>query len=257
MTLTEEAQQGIMPNNIPIDIIYEDDDLIVLNKSSNMTVHPGAGNHNDTLVNALLYHTNCLSDIGGEIRPGIVHRLDKDTSGLMVIAKNNQAHAHLANQIETRELIRQYKALVWGMIKPIEGVINIPMDRNRLDRKKMSTVKTGGKKAITNYKTVEILHGGLFTLVECKLDTGRTHQIRVHLSHIGHSIVGDQTYGNNRRKIQGCPDLLKDVLYAMNRQALHSFYISFIHPRNGNRMDFKTELPKEYEELVEFIRKAS
>ncbi len=162
MTLIEEVQIGIVPKNIPLDIIYEDDDLIVINKSADMTVHPGAGNQDNTLVNALLHHTNHLSDIGGEIRPGIVHRLDKNTSGLMVVAKNNQAHTHLAEQIETRELIRKYKALIWGMIKTTEGTIDAPMGRNRLDRKKMSVVKTGGKRAITHYKTLEILHNGLF-----------------------------------------------------------------------------------------------
>ena len=255
--IAEEMQKGVMPADIPLDIVYEDGDLIVVNKDAAMNVHPGAGNHTDTLVNALLHHTNSLSDIGGEIRPGIVHRLDKTTSGLMVVAKNNQAHTHLAQQIETRELVRKYKALVWGLIKPTEGIIDIPIGRSRLDRKKMSTLKTGGKPAITHYKTLEILYGGLFSLVECKLETGRTHQIRVHLSHIAHSIVGDQTYGNNSRKIHGCPGSLQEALCAMNHQALHSFYISFIHPRNGNRMEFEKEMPLDYNQLVEFIRKVS
>jgi 23S rRNA pseudouridine1911/1915/1917 synthase len=256
ITLIEEVQTGIEPKNIPLDIVYEDDDLIVINKSANMTVHPGAGDYSDTLVNALLYHTNHLSDIGGEIRPGIVHRLDKTTSGLMVVAKNNQTHTHLANQIETRELIRKYKALVWGMIKPTEGVIDIPIARNRLDRQKMSTVKIGGRRAITNYKTLDILLKGLFSLVECKLETGRTHQIRVHLSHIGHSIVGDQTYGNNSRKIQGCPEHLQERLKALNHQALHSFYISFIHPKSSERMTFEQDIPNDYRELIDFIHKS-
>lgn len=256
MTLIEEVQIGIVPKNIPLDIIYEDDDLIVINKSADMTVHPGAGNQDNTLVNALLYHTNHLSDIGGEIRPGIVHRLDKNTSGLMVVAKNNQAHTHLAEQIETRELTRKYKAFIWGMIKTTEGIIDAPMGRNRLDRKKMSVVKIGGKRAITHYKTLEILHNGLFSFVECKLETGRTHQIRVHLSHIGHSIVGDQTYGNNGRKIQGCPEYLKELLSALKHQALHSFYISFNHPRNGERLTFEQDIPADYRELMDFIRKS-
>ena len=255
--IAEEKQKGIMPSDIPLDIVYEDDDLIVVNKAVNMNVHPGAGDYTDTLVNALLHHSNSLSDVGGDIRPGIVHRLDKTTSGLMVVAKNNQAHVHLAQQIETRELVRKYKALVWGLIKPAEGVINIPIGRSRLDRKKMTTLKTGGKQAITHYKTLEILYGGLFSLVECKLETGRTHQIRVHLSHIAHSIVGDQTYGNNNRKIHGCLESLQEALRTMNHQALHSFYISFIHPRNGNRVEFEKEVPLDYNELVEFIRRVS
>ena len=157
LILEEEVSASILPANIPLDIIYEDQDLIVINKSSTMTVHPGAGDHRETLVNALLYHTNSLSDIGGEIRPGIVHRLDKTTSGLMVVAKNNRVHAHLAAQISTSELIRRYRALVWGVVKPVAGIINIPLGRNRLDRKKMSTVKNGGKVALTHYKTIEVL----------------------------------------------------------------------------------------------------
>ena len=255
LVMEEEVQAGILPANIPLDIVYEDQDLIVVNKSSTMTVHPGAGDHKETLVNALLYHSNSLSDIGGEIRPGIVHRLDKTTSGLMVVAKNNRAHAHLAGQIESGELIRRYRALVWGVVKPVEGIINLPMARSKLDRKKMTTVKSGGKVAITHYKTIEVLHNGLFSLVECKLETGRTHQIRVHLSHGGHSIVGDQTYGNNSRKIQGSPDYLKEELKKMNHQALHSFYISFIHPVSGIRIEFEKGLPVDYNHLLEVIRK--
>ncbi len=254
--LEEEAvNEGLLPNNIPIDVIYEDDDLIVINKSSSMTVHPGAGNTQETLVNALLYHSKALSDISGDIRPGIVHRLDKNTSGLMVVAKNNRAHVHLANQIETRELMRQYKALVWGVIKPVSGEINMPIGRSTQDRKRMSVLlKGGGKRAVTHYNTTEILHSGLFSLVECKLETGRTHQIRVHLSHSKHSIVGDQTYGNNLRKIQGCPDYLQSNLKQMKHQALHSFYISFIHPTSEERIEFTQEVPEDFNQLLNFIR---
>ncbi|PCJ29703.1 MAG: pseudouridine synthase [Rickettsiales bacterium] len=251
--IIEEITSELLPANIPLDIVYEDDDMLVINKSSNMTVHPGAGAHADTLVNALLYHTNHLSDVGGEVRPGIVHRLDKTTSGLMVVAKNNQAHVHLAAQIESRELTRMYKALVWGLIKPTSGTIDKPIGRSRADRKKMSTFKTGGKHAVTHYVTKKILHGGLFSFVECKLETGRTHQIRVHLSHMGHSIVGDQTYGNNSRKISGCPESLRPALLAMDHQALHSFYISFIHPKSGDRMEFTKEIPLDYNKLIESI----
>lgn len=258
INITEEIPENIEPVNIPLDIVYEDSDLIVINKNSNMTVHPGAGNHNDTLVNALLYHSKNLSDIGGEIRPGIVHRLDKTTSGLMVVAKNNQSHVDLAAQIESRNLVRMYKALVWGMVKQTEGSIDIPIGRSNSDRKKMTTLKNGGgKPAVTHYKVVEIIHGGLFSLVECKLETGRTHQIRVHMSHIGHSIVGDQTYGNNSRKIHGCPENLKEELLEIDHQALHSFYISFDHPVTKKRMEFVQELPKDYQHLVNFIRKVS
>lgn len=253
--MDEEVSKEILPANIPLEIIYEDDDLIVLNKAPGMTTHPGAGEHEDTLVNALLYHTRELSDVGGDVRPGIVHRLDKDTSGLMVVAKNNKAHENLADQIESRSLKRKYKALVWGMIRPQEGTIKNQMARSRLDRKKMTTVKSGGKIAVTHYKTVEILRSGMFSLVECQLETGRTHQIRVHLSHIGHSVVGDQTYGNNKRKIESCLEELRAKLFQFNRQALHSFYISFIHPSSGILMEFEKGLPMDYNELVEFLRK--
>lgn len=254
INLADALTSEILPANIALDIIFEDDDLIVLNKPVGMTVHPGAGDHSDTLVNALLYHTTNLSDIGGEIRPGIVHRLDKDTSGLMVIAKNNETHISLASQIESRELKRKYKALVWGMLRAQDGIIQNQMGRNRLDRTKMSTVKSGGKIAITHYKTLEIFKSGMFSLLECQLDTGRTHQIRVQLSHLGHSVVGDQTYGNNKRKIDSCEPSLREELKKVNHQALHSFYISFVHPKSRIFMEFEKELPADYNNLTVFLR---
>ncbi|MFK7973718.1 MAG: RluA family pseudouridine synthase [Rickettsiaceae bacterium] len=254
LEIIEENLDHIIAKNIPLDIIYEDDDLLVINKGNNMTVHPGAGDHQETLVNALLYYTNSLSDVGGEIRPGIVHRLDKNTSGLMVVAKNNYAHTNLAAQIESRALIRKYKALIWGVMKPLEGVINMAIGRSTNDRTRMTTLKYSGKKAITHYKTLEILRSGLFSIVECKLETGRTHQIRVHLSHNGHSIVGDQTYGNNLRKIQATPVNIQDVLKSVGHQALHSYYISFIHPVSGKILEFEQELPKYYQRLLQSIK---
>lgn len=252
--LEEELSEEILPANIPLDIVYEDEDLIVLNKSANITVHPGAGEHKDTLVNALLYYSDKLSDLGGAIRPGIVHRLDKNTSGLMVVAKNNLAHQDLATQIESRTLKRKYKALVWGVMKPQEGVINTNIARSKLDRTKMTTVKSLGKVAITHYKTLEIFRNGQFSLLECALETGRTHQIRVHLSHMGSSIVGDQTYGNNKRKITACNEDLKTELIKFNHQALHSFYISFIHPTSKLFMEFEKDLPIDYNQLVLMLR---
>ena len=252
--LESKVEEDLIPANIKLDIIYEDEYLIIINKNTGMITHPGAGNHQDTLANALLFHSNSLSDINGQFRPGIVHRLDKDTSGLMVVAKDNQTHTKLAAQIESRQLVRRYKALAWGMLNPVSGTIDVSIGRNRSDRKKMAALKYGGKAAITHYQTIEILHGGLFSLVECKLETGRTHQIRVHLSHIGHSIVGDQTYGNNRRKISGCPEYLKETLLAFNHQALHSFYISFEHPVTNKLMEFEEKLPSDYNNLLEFIR---
>ena len=174
----------------------------------------------------------------------------------MVVAKNNKAHTSLAKQIETRELIRKYKALIWGMIKPTKGIICEPIGRSHTDRKKMSVLKTGGKQAVTHYNTLEIFQNGLLSMVECKLETGRTHQIRVHLSHMRHSIVGDQTYGNNSRKIfsSPMPEMLKKALANMHHQALHSFFISFIHPMSGERIEFEKELPLDYTNLVKIIR---
>lgn len=250
----------LVPADIPLDIVYEDDDLIVINKQVGITTHPGAGAHTDTLVNALIHHTQNLSDIGGEFRPGIVHRLDKDTSGLMVIAKNNVAHNHLAAQIQNRSLVRKYKALIWGMLKPTSGEIVRNIGRNQNDRKKMAVLKNGGKLAITHYNTVKIYAGAMFSLVECRLETGRTHQIRVHMSHMGHSIVGDQVYGNNRRKTTNLSSEIQsseiqEAIGKFGHQALHSFYISFKHPLTGEIMEFEKDVPDDYNQLLETINK--
>ena len=252
----EVKNDDILPKKIPIDIVYEDEDLIVINKQVGLTVHPGAGNQQDTLVNALLYHSKELSDVGGEIRPGIVHRLDKDTSGLMVVAKNNYAHRILAEQIKSRELTRKYKALIWGTMKPFEGIVHANIGRCSRSRTKMTTLKSGGREAITHYKTLEIICSGLFSILECRLETGRTHQIRVHLSHKGHSIVGDQTYGNNARKIHGSPEKIIPQLQSFNQQALYSYYISFLHPKNGKLLEFEREISGNFSKLVEFLRKS-
>ena len=236
--------------NIQLDIFYEDSDLIVLNKAAGMTVHPGAGNHQDTLVNALLYYGKSLSTIGGLERPGIVHRLDKHTSGLMVVAKNNYSHSHLANQIEQRSLTRKYKALVWGIVNPQEGMIKNNIGRSRVLRQKMTILKFGGKESITNYKTEAVFFNGLISMLECKLTTGRTHQIRVQLSHLKHSVVGDQTYGNNSRKINHSSEDAKQKLLNFKRQALHSWYMSFTHPVSGKFLEFQSSLPDDIEEII-------
>ena len=188
-----------------LDIIYEDAELIIINKPAGLTVHPGTGSHDTTLVSGLLHRGQSLSDIGGAERPGIVHRLDKDTSGLMVVAKTNAAHLHLTEQLQNRTLTRKYKALAWGILKPLTGTIETNIGRSSTDWKKRSVQKIGGKIAITHYRTEQVFQGGLISLVECTLQTGRTHQIRVHLSHAGGSCVGDQTYGHNSRKIHSAP----------------------------------------------------
>ncbi len=236
--------------DIKLDIFYEDDDLLVINKAAGMTVHPGNGNHQDTLVNALLHHARSLSTIGGQERPGIVHRLDKDTSGLMVVAKNNFAHVNLAGQIESRNLIRKYKALIWGVINPPTGIIKNNIGRSRIMRQKMTILKFGGKEAITNYHTEDILFDGLISIIECRLTTGRTHQIRVQLSHLKHSIVGDQTYGNNNRKIIHSSEIVQQKLVNFKRQALHSWYISFTHPVSGKLLEFQSPLPQDMMEII-------
>lgn len=248
------VESTIKATNLPLDIIYEDTDLIVINKSSNMTVHPGAGTKNDTLVNALLYHQKELSPGSDFSRPGIVHRLDKNTSGLMVVAKNNYAHQHLAAQIAARTFEREYKALIWGLLQPTNGTIDLNIGRDPIYRQKMTSFRNdSGKKAITHYETLKILHNGLFSLVKCKLDTGRTHQIRVHLSHTGHSIVGDQIYGNNARKIRGAPIHLQEILTAFEHQALHSFSLNFTQPSTGRPLSFVQNLPDDYQKLLDLI----
>lgn len=241
------------PCDIALNIVYEDEHLLVIDKQTGLTVHPGAGQHSDTLANALIKHCgDSLSAIGGVSRPGIVHRLDRDTSGLMVVAKNDFAHVSLAEQIVSRQLKRVYKAIVWGSITPPSGTISANLDRSRRDRTMIQVVKTGGKVATTHYKTLEIYP--YVSLVECRLDTGRTHQIRVHMNHIGHSIFGDPVYGSHARKLN---QYYKDnkVLEEFKRQALHSCYIEFIHPAIGELMSFTSELPEDMAQIGEILQK--
>lgn len=255
VTVPDPVDSHIEPSTIPLDIIYEDEDLLVINKQAGLTVHPGAGAHNDTLVNALLAACgDSLSGIGGVSRPGIVHRLDRDTSGLMVVAKNDIAHLSLASQIENRSLKRVYRALIWGRVIPHEGTIIANIARNMRDRTKMNVVRTGGKISKTNYKTLEIFPHA--SLVECRLDTGRTHQIRVHMTHIGNSIVGDQTYGNNMRKIAAHYKDVSEDLKAFKRQALHSCYIEFTHPVSHELLSFSSEIPEDMKVVMELLRVA-
>ena len=250
LTMQDKPPLNLQEAKIEIDVIYEDEDLIVINKAAGMTVHPGAGNHQDTLVNALLYHGKSLSSLGGLERPGIVHRLDKDTSGLMVVAKNNFTHSSLASQLEKRDLVRKYKALVWGIINPQEGIIKNNIGRSKVSRQKMAILKFGGKEAVTYYKTEEIFFNGLISLIECRLSTGRTHQIRVQLSHLKHSVVGDQTYGSNNSKLARSPQIVAQKLLNFKRQALHSWYMSFTHPTNKRLMEFQSPLPQDMIEII-------
>lgn len=228
-----------VPQDIPLDIVYEDDDVIVVNKPQGMVVHPAAGNPDGTLVNALMHHCGgSLSGINGVIRPGIVHRIDKDTSGLLVAAKNDAAHNSLAAQLKDRKALRKYIALVNGNIKDDERTISKPLGRNPADRKKIAVVP-GGREAVTHVRILERF--GQYTLVECTLETGRTHQIRVHMASIGHSIVGDKTYG------------IKKERFNLDGQLLHAATIGFAHPRTGKLMEFSADLPDYFKDVLEKI----
>jgi len=234
---------------IPLKIIYEDKDLLVIDKPAGMVVHPAPGNRDQTLVNALLAHCGkSLSGIGGVARPGIVHRLDKDTSGLMIVAKNDMAHQVLTRQFSDRSLNRVYQALVWGVPVPREGRIEGPIGRHTRDRKKMA-VTAKGREALTYYKVIKSYE--IVSLVECKLATGRTHQIRVHLAHKKHPVVGDPVYGGGKRQAAGP---LGKVLQSFSRQALHAVELRFVHPRTGKGMTFSSNLPKDIKRLLHFIQ---
>lgn len=243
-----------VPQDIPLSIIHEDADLLVIDKPAGMVVHPAAGNADGTLVNALLHYCgDRLSGIGGVRRPGIVHRLDKDTSGLMVVAKTDRAHQALSAQFADRSLSRTYQAVVWGVPNPRAGEINANLGRHPTDRKRMAVLDRGGKVAITRYTTVRPL-GPAACLIECKLLTGRTHQIRVHMTHVGHPLVGDPVYGRIRQgRTRGTSDAAKQALDNFPRQALHAASIEFIHPATGAKVSFTTVLPDDFKGLIQAL----
>lgn len=223
--------------NILLDIVYEDNDLLVVNKPKGMVVHPAPGNYSGTLVNALLYHCkDSLSGINGVLRPGIVHRIDKDTSGLLIVAKNDIAHAGLARQIKEHSFSREYECVVHGNMKDDEGMIHLPIGRNPKDRKKMAVVYKNSKDAVTHYKVIK--RYGQFTHIRCRLETGRTHQIRVHMAYIGHPVAGDEMYGP------------KKVQKGLNGQCLHAKHIGFVHPKTGLWLEFESELPDYFTEFL-------
>ena len=240
VTLPEPQPLDVQPENIPLDIIYEDEDVVVVNKARGMVVHPAAGNYSGTLVNALLYHCKNLSGINGVIRPGIVHRLDKDTSGIMICAKNDAAHVSLSEQIQSKTAQRTYLAVVRGNIKTDNGVIETQIARDKDDRKKMAVVKEGGRNAVTEYEVMERF--GKYTIVKCKLKTGRTHQIRVHMEYLGYPLVGDPKYSPMKTP------------FSINGQALHSLTLAFDHPRTGERMEFEAKLPEDLHKVVTRLR---
>ena len=236
----EPIPLDVIPENIPLDIIYEDEDVVVVNKARGMVVHPAAGNYTGTLVNALLYRCKNLSGINGVIRPGIVHRLDKDTSGIMIVAKNDAAHISLSEQIQTKSAQRDYLAVVRGNIKEDTGRIETLIARDARDRKRMAVVKENGRKAITEFEVLERF--GKYTIVKCHLLTGRTHQIRLHMEYIGHPLVGDPKYSPLKTP------------FAIKGQALHSERLKFTHPRTGEVMEFTAPLPEDMHKIVTRLR---
>ena len=235
-----EETTDILPENIPLDIYYEDDDLIVVNKPSGMVVHPAPGNYTGTLVNALIYHTNNLSKVNTNIRPGIVHRIDADTSGLLLVAKNDKAHNILAEAIQKKEVVREYIALVEGIIMEDTATIDAPIGRDKKDRKKMTVTSENSKDAVTHIRVLERYKDS--TLIRCKLETGRTHQIRVHLSYIGHPVVNDPVYGHKK---------LIDKDFG---QMLHAEKLGFIHPTTKEYMEFTAEPPKRFQEKLNIYK---
>lgn len=238
ITIPEPEELDIQAENIPLDIVYEDDDVLVINKPQGMVVHPSAGHYQGTLVNALLYHIKDLSSINGVIRPGIVHRIDKDTSGLLMVAKNDHAHVALAEQLKDKTSLRKYVALVHGEIPHDKGEINAPIGRSKNDRK-MQAVIEDGKPAVTHFEVLERFEG--FTLVQLQLETGRTHQIRVHMKYIGYPVAGDPLYGP-RKTLKG------------NGQFLHAQMLGFKHPTTGQMMVFEAPLPELFEKTLDDLR---
>ena len=261
LIIPEPKIASLTPYKYKLDIIYEDEDLIVINKPAGIVMHPGAGNFDKTIVNALInYDKNSLSNIGDELRPGIVHRIDKNTSGLIVVAKNNETHENLSIQFSKHSITRVYRLLIWGKVKPSKGKIETFITRSSKNRQMMEVSRTKGKKAITNYKTIEIFENEYtptLSLLECKLETGRTHQIRVHMNFMGNSIVGDDKYKKKFKKIKNINVTLEKKLINLKRQFLHAKTIGFIHPKKNKEMIFNSILPQELEIILKMLRNTS
>ena len=242
VTIDPPAELDVLPQNIPLNIVYEDSDLLVIDKPAGLVVHPGAGNPDGTLVNGILYHCgDSLSSINGVIRPGIVHRIDKDTSGLLMVAKNDKAHQSLAAQLEAHSILRAYRAIVLHNIKNDQGRIEAPIGRDPKNRLRMAVVPNGGRRAVTNYEVLERF--GAHTYIEARLETGRTHQIRVHMTHLHHPLLGDRVYGPEKNNL------------GANRQMLHAESLGFVHPTSGKQLEFHSPLPEDFQSVLDRLRR--
>jgi 23S rRNA pseudouridine1911/1915/1917 synthase len=261
VSLKRNIDNKIKPAYIKLNILFEDKDLLIINKPAGMVVHPGAGNFENTLVNALVFkYKKKLSDVNGNLRPGIVHRIDKETSGLLVVAKNNKSHSHLGKQFSDHTITRKYLALVWGVVRPLNGKIETLISRNKKYRQLMAVSEVNGKKAITNYitkKIFDINNIPKISLLECELETGRTHQIRVHMQYKGCALLGDKQYGKKNIKFKKIDKEFEKKLNYLNRQALHAKSIGFVHPSNNENMHFESELPTDYKKLLDLLNKLS
>ena len=258
LEIPKPKEASLKPYDFKLDIIYEDKDLLVINKPAGIIMHPGAGNYDNTIVNALMHYCKGnLSNIGDELRPGIVHRIDKDTSGLVVIAKNNETHENLSKQFNKHIINRIYQLMIWGKLRPQSGKIETLITRSSRNRQLMEVGITKGKKAITNYKTLEVFENDktpTLSLVECKLETGRTHQIRVHMSYKGNNILGDNKYKKKFKKLKNIDIDLEKSLYKLNRQFLHAKTLGFTHPKSGKELEFSSILPQDLENILKMLR---
>ena len=253
-----KSSDKLLPNKIKLDIRFEDKDILIINKPKGMVVHPGAGNYENTLANALIYkYKNKLSNISGELRPGIVHRIDKETSGLLVIAKNNLSHSKLGKQFSEHSIKRKYLCLVWGVVRPLQGRIETLISRNKKNRQLMMVSDFNGKKAITNYRTIKVFNIKdipKISLIECELETGRTHQIRVHMKYKGAPLLGDNQYGKKNIRFKKINEDFFKKLSVLNGQALHAKSLAFIHPSKNKWVNFESELPSDFNKLLDLLK---
>ena len=261
VNFTQKNEENIVPKKMKLDIVFEDKDILVLNKPKGLVVHPGAGNNKNTLVNALLFkYKKNLSDINGSLRPGIVHRIDKETSGLLVVAKNNFAHSNLGDQFSKHTIKRKYLCLSWGVVRPLYGKINTLITRDKKNRQLMTVSDISGKKAITNYKTIKVFNVKdipKISLIECELETGRTHQIRVHLKYKGTSLLGDKQYGKKNIKFKKINNEFFTSLNQLSGQALHAKTLEFKHPTTKKWISFNSDLPRSFKKILKLLENLS